>query len=1038
MAKKLILLILIIPIIIMIALFAFSETVSLLVDTPVDRIELIGESTSATLNMDEGHTYSLEYAVYPTAATNKAVSVTASQIDAEPLANLEFVQDEGKITIVPKSAGSALVTVKTQDGGHTKNFTVRVVSTKLQSIDATIDKTELLLGEAGKNTATITTSYFPANPSNTLVNYVSGDTAVATVDEYGTVTAKGPGTTTITVISEFNESITDTITVTVRLKDPMGLGVTDVTEFAKPGSIPIYFDNRLTLSADKLSYRITYADGTEVPESVISATVNVSGNVATLDYTFPDPTFTGSFIVTVIYNNEGVEISKSCNVSILDDIDLSFNVSGAFEAVGVQTTFIPFTLLPEDSKGDVTYAVSASNGNVSVRMSNNGRLILESKLAGVTTVTLTATSKLDPTKVKTATCEVVVKPLTLLIKESTKTYGIENKLALGGYEFGYSAGASNPTLQLSGNLYLNYTTDNFPVGAGFVDNVRWHSSRPEVSINEIYETNEAGEVTAVKGLITFTDYSFSGDVEFYASFSYGGVEMKTASFTVTCVADAINVYSYPDLYFATVERKPIILMNDVKDDFGYVNGQLKYTTIETTYDKTYYDNVGDSETSVKVLLEFRNDLYGNGHAINAHNVTYKLYDGPGGVKLQDENALFQGPLNFVRIVEENGASVSVKAQDNICFALFEGVTVRNAELRGCDLTPNSNGKTDLTHLNYIGTTVEVLGDNVTISHSRLTNGRTVLRAFGATKTVAAKDGAGNDIELTVSDPNVPIHVNITNSVLSGAREFIMRVGSNRYSDEDPIMKETSSGLLWTPSPLKGDTSLEGYAKRGYYQALSAAEKSAYDQNYINTFINVKNSVFKDAGIFAIGIDSHFSSGALDQGESMKDSFASVGKYLTGWKGLAKTSYGVKLSFSGDVELYNWKNIEDIDSSSLIEVQGTSAFSSIALNVDELISKVPNKNIIVKRTNGGTEQTYVHTGIVFFGGGRNYSVFESEKNIALGQYDISLASVGRAELEIAAGSEPFRFYLYDATSQFTPEAQSERLASDSAYDCIYKK
>ena len=59
MAKKLILLILIIPIIIMIALFAFSETVSLLVDTPVDRIELIGESTSATLNMDEGHTYSL-------------------------------------------------------------------------------------------------------------------------------------------------------------------------------------------------------------------------------------------------------------------------------------------------------------------------------------------------------------------------------------------------------------------------------------------------------------------------------------------------------------------------------------------------------------------------------------------------------------------------------------------------------------------------------------------------------------------------------------------------------------------------------------------------------------------------------------------------------------------------------------------------------------------------------------------------------------------------------------------------------------------
>ena len=390
--------------------------------------------------------------------------------------------------------------------------------------------------------------------------------------------------------------------------------------------------------------------------------------------------------------------------------------------------------------------------------------------------------------------------------------------------------------------------------------------------------------------------------------------------------------------------------------------------------------------------------------------------------LQSENALFQGPLDFVRIEEENGATVSVKAQDNVCFALFEGVTVRNVELRGCDLEPDSETKQiDLTHLNYIGTTVEVFGDDVTVAYSRLTNGRTILRAFG-----------------DINDSEKKITLNVQNSVLSGAREFIMRVGSNRYSKESPIMKDTDSGTIWTPAPLAGDRSLSDYNKSSDYRLLSESEKASYDGKYINTFINVKNSVFKDAGIFAIGIDSHFSSAALDNGDGMKDSFSSVGKYLIGWKGLAKTSYGVKLSFSGDVELYNWKNIKDIDSSTLIEVQGNSAFSSIALNVDELISKVQNKNIVVKRSNGGTESTFVHTGIVFFGGGRNYSVFESEKNIALGQYDISLSSVGRAELEIAAGSEAFRFYLYDATSLFTPEAQKEKLASNSAYDCIYKK
>ena len=1008
MAKKLILLILIIPIIVMIVLFAFTKTVSLLVDTPVDRFELIGEDRSTTLDMDSGMTYSLEYAVYPTAATNKAVSVTSEPIEGEPFAKLEFTQDDGKVTILPKSAGKALVVLKTQDGGYQQNFTVTVVSTKLESVDASIDKTELLLGEAGQNTAKITTSYYPKNPSNTLVNYVSSNNNVATVDEYGTVTAKGPGTATITVISEFNESIKDSVTVTVRLKDPMGLGVSDVTEFAKPGSIPIYFDERISLSADKLSYKITYADGTEVPPSKIAAALNVNGSTATLDYSFTDASFAGDVIITVIFNYNGVEIKKSCNLSILDDIKLSFNGGNAFEATGTQTTSIPFTLLPEGSKNDVTYTVSASNSNVAVRMSNSGKLILESKLAGVTTITLTATSKLDPSIVKTATCDVVVKPFSMLIKEATMTYGIENKLAIGGYEFNYSSGT--PHLMASNALTLRYNTDSFPIGDGFVNNISWHSSSPKVIVDK-------------NGSVSFTDYSFAGDVEFYASFSHGGVEMKTAPFTVTCVADGVNVYSYPDLYFATTENKPVVLMADVKDGFGYIGNELKYTEIDTTYDKNYYTNTGRADqTKIKILLEFKNDLYGNGHSINAHNVTYKLYKDGSGNMLQSENAPFQGPLDFVRIEEENGATVSVKAQDNVCFALFEGVTVRNVELRGCDLEPDSETKQiDLTHLNYIGTTVEVFGDDVTVAYSRLTNGRTVLRAFG-----------------DINDSEKKITLNVQNSVLSGAREFIMRVGSNRYSKEAPIMKDTDYGTLWTPAPLDGDRSLSDYDKRSDYRLLSESEKASYDGKYINTFINVKNSVFKDAGIFAIGIDSHFSSGALDNGDSMKDSFASVGKYLVGWKGLAKTSYGVKLSFSGDVELYNWKNINDIDSSTLIEVQGNSAFSSIALNVDELISKVQNKNIVVKRSDGGTENTFVHTGIVFFGGGRNYSVFESEKNIALGQYDISLSSVGRAELEIAAGSEAFRFYLYDATSLFTPEAQKEKLASDSAYDCIYKK
>lgn len=1011
MAKKLILLTFLLPLLIIVAIFIWDDFVSIYIDLPVEKIVIFKEEGNdgvIELDIDKNETYTIDYALEPTAASNKEVSVTVERMSStQEAAKFEFIKNEyGKIEVIPKTVGDSTIVLTSIDGGYTAEIDIRVVSYKLTAIEASIDKSELNLGEKSQ----ISVKYIPEEPSNTLVNYTSDNTDVATVDEYGVVTAKTPGMATITVRSEFNESLTDTVTVNVILKDPMELGLAEIVEFSKPGSIPIYFDERVDLTADKLAYKITYPDGTEVPSSIIEASFRIDGNTANLDYTFIDTAFYGDIIMTVIFNNSGIETKQSCKVSILNDIKLLFNNEGVFEALAGQTNRIPFTLLPEDSKDDVDYSVFASNTNISVKMSNAGTLILDPRYPGITTVTLTATSKLDPTNIKTATCEVVVKPRNMDI--IAKKYGIEKTFTLGGYVYNYDSGA--PILVKASSVQnpfkLTFNATPKPeegYGEGFIENINWHSSTPEVLIDK-------------KGVISFANDTFVGNVEFYASFSYGGVETKTEPYTFTCVADGINVYSYPDLYFATKAEKPVVLMADIKEGFGYIGEELKYETIDTTYDKTYYNNTGRADDAkIKVLIEFKNDLYGNGYVITAHNVTYKLEDGAFGEKVQPKDALFQGPLDFVRIVEENGATVSVKAQDNICFALYEGVTVRNVELRGCDLIPDSStGRPNLTHLNYVGTTVEVLGDNVTIAYSRLKNGRTVLRAFG-----------------DINDSEKKITVNVTNSVLSSAREFIMRVGSNRYSNEKPLIQQTSGGNLWTPPPLSGDKSLSYYNDRENYTSLDADRKATYDENYINTFVNVKNSVFEDAGIFAIGVDSHFASSALNNGESMKDSFPSVGKYLIGWKNLAKTSYGVKLSFFGDVELYNWKNIDEIDSSTLIEIKGNSAFSSISLNVKELINKVSNRNIVY--TDKKNETTYVHTGIVFFGGGRNYSVFESEKNIGLGQYNISLSEVGRPELEIAAGTETFRFYLYDASSPFKPEVQKEKLASPNAYDCIKK-
>ena len=405
-------------------------------------------------------------------------------------------------------------------------------------------------------------------------------------------------------------------------------------------------------------------------------------------------------------------------------------------------------------------------------------------------------------------------------------------------------------------------------------------------------------------------------------------------------------------------------------------------------------------------MQFKNDLYGNGFVINAHNATLGLLDTTGALT---DKSIFRGPLNFVAMSEQEGSLISVKAQDNVCFAVYEGVTVNNVELRGCDLQADENGKYDLTDLDYAGTTVEVFGDNVNIEYSRITNGRTVLRVFG-------------DAE----DSSKAIHLNVKNSVLSGAREFILRMGSNAFVD----------GTKANPSPyLDANDTLAFPVQKAYQE--NKLDKAAYEQKYIKTFVTIKNSVMKDAGIFCVGMDAHFSGSALADGSG----FASG--LLTGWHDLAKTSYGAKLTFEGDVRMYDWKDVESVDSSTLIEIIGESQYrESISFDVKELIKKIAeNENLktIVYEENG---KQYVHGGIAFFGGGKNYSVFETNGYSfkPLHAYQVALSDVDKDYLQSAAGNESFYFLLHDsAVTDFLPKTQEELLKSgDEAYKCIYEK
>lgn len=63
--------------------------------------------------------------------------------------------------------------------------------------------------------ASLAVALAPSNTTNKSVTWESSDTAVATVDEYGNVTAKAAGTATITATSVADETLSDDCSITV-------------------------------------------------------------------------------------------------------------------------------------------------------------------------------------------------------------------------------------------------------------------------------------------------------------------------------------------------------------------------------------------------------------------------------------------------------------------------------------------------------------------------------------------------------------------------------------------------------------------------------------------------------------------------------------------------------------------------------------------------------------------------------------------------------------------------------------------------------
>ena len=243
-----------------------KATCKVTVTVPVSGIQL--SQTSAALTV--GDTLTLTKTIYPSDATNQAVTWTSSS-DA-----VASVDSNGKITA--KTAGNAVITCKSVSDNSVVGICNVTVKAKVQTPaeikvnKITLNKTtaSVTKGKTLQLTATVT----PGNATKKEVKWSTSNKNVAMVSPSGLVTAKSAGTATITCTAQDGSGVKATCKITV--KNPV-VKVTKVT--LNKTTATLAPKETLTLKATVTPTNATNKAVTWKSSNTKIATVSSSGKV---------------------------------------------------------------------------------------------------------------------------------------------------------------------------------------------------------------------------------------------------------------------------------------------------------------------------------------------------------------------------------------------------------------------------------------------------------------------------------------------------------------------------------------------------------------------------------------------------------------------------------------------------------------------------------------------------------------------------------------------------------------------------------------
>lgn len=991
MKKKIIALIMIIPIVFLIALFSVGKAAGVYADIPVTGIQITTQNEDGFIDVDVADYDPIAFLaqVQPVNARNQKYSLEISGVGGDEAPD-GFEIIDGKLHI--DSVGKVKITAISAEKGFKDSVIVSAYSTKVLKIFPLVNRIEdggeIVEIEVGDDIVEIEggdyvfgAKLYPENLSGeTRIFEEIGDNHILKLNAVtGVAQALFSGETQVRITCpEGREGLEKVLTVKVNVDtDSTGFAVNGkssgakVTVKNKATTAKLFVESKndaLEISDLTLPEGVTASGIERISENKFVLTLSfdkefsdeaISGKVGATDFSLEFTEYNLD-VRTSYYDGEGDEIKQKNNTKVTyvaysesdDDADVKFEIIDGADVITLEQHG-QFATITATKRGDAHIKITAEH---------DGKVIKEIE----------------------KTIRVVPNVYSMEFADSAKEYGIENILTIGGKNPKGRPDTRTIFVRVVTEAGAETFTDEF-MNVAFSDDNSLFSCKAQPATNA---DAVSAEIRAMgTGLTTL-----NAELKNYNQ--YFGTNI-CAKIRLRAVKDGRNVGNYEELKTVTEAGHIVVLKNNVmlgvkNDGTAMTEDELKKDVKKfiTTYDKTYLENSGENKY-VQYLVEFKKDVYGNGFEINADKFT-QCKDATGLPKI------FKGPLNFVAI-----SSASVKGQDNVSFLVrTDDVLINNVVLKGCsdDSLLEEDGQFNLSKLNYVGTTLEI-AKSAKLLNSRVSNGRTVVRIFAGGSTMGSPV-VKDESAFNVQDEKINVH--IESCVLSNAREFILKIGSNRaLKQTSEVQREllNANGKPYSP-----------------YDESNKTDKY-FNDNYLINDVTLKNSVLETSGLFSVGMETHFS------GEFL------LGGTITTWKDCAATSYASALRIVGDVKMLDWKNLSNVDSSTLIEVTG-DANPWLSMNVAEMMKEVAKvksecRDIILNV--GGTE--YVHGGIAFYGGGYNYSYLDlteaNDETKQFGVYDVNISVLENSKdenirnqgkmLPLAAGAGDFRFYLYNNKS-----------------------